>query len=1141
MSKKFRYFSLIMMLIVFVSIGAVCAADVNDSNTSTNISDSSVQNVTNIAVPNSVDLNNSTSVSDLNSSSNLESDDSGLKVNYTTSIDNTKNSITEDSDIKTDVLNKSSVNTVVNNQTNKNSNANTTVNNNSLIKSTNTTVNKISKLKVSSLSLKTTSTPTSFSISQIVSAARTVRAYYALYGKLPSTVTVGSVNLSLSQFLYYESKAIDQLNSGSTANIAIISNNLNEPSSPNRGDSVNGNLYKAGYVDSATRTYKFILNYNQGPNYSTTTVGRVSYNRLIEAFAAVLDYYGTNKQLPSYINVKYNSKTTTPADINTVNSFSINQIISAAKVVRNYYKTNGKLPSTVTVGSVKLSLAQFLYYESVAISQLNSGNTANIAIVNNTLNEPSSPNRGDSVNGNLTKSGYVDSATRTYKFILNYNQGPNYSTTTIGRVSYNRLIEAFSAVLEYYGTNKQLPNYVYVKYNAITNTPAGISSNSTNSSTSNNTKPSNNANSSTNISVINKTNEFTISQITSAAKVVRAYYLANGKLPSTVTVGSTKLSLAQFLYYESVAISQLNSGNTKNIAIVNKTFNEPSSPNSGDSINGNLTKSAYADSATRTYKFILNYNQGPNYSTTTLGRVSYNKLIETFSNVLEYYDSHKTLPSNVLVNTNFTGNYTYFVVSSSGTYVNGSKFVVVLKDAFDNTVANKKVVFTLNGKEYTGTTDAKGVVYITIPVLNNGNYNVSYKYTDTNNRLSSSNSTTIKVVKNVTTISGSDLTTTNKSNEKFSITLKDAFGNLIANQKVQFRISGSNIVYEATTNAKGVASLAINLPAGNYTITYTFGGNSNYPKSTGSSKIFVTNAAVNSNSFTINQIISAAKTVKAYYATNKQLPSTVTVGSVKLSLAQFLYYESRAISQLNAGDLSNIDIINNTLNEPSSPNSGDSVNNDLSKDGYVDSATRTYKFILNYNQGPNYSTTTIGRVSYNALIEAFSRVLADYGDNKQLPSSISIDTTSSNSYSGTDHAASNSEITALALKITGNLTSDYDKAVALFNWVRDNIEYNYYSNSLQGAALTLTRGSGNCCDQSNLLVSMCRVVGLTVRYVHGYCHFSDGWYGHVWTEIYVNGNWYSADPVSTRNTFGAINNWNTETATYFNRYTYLPF
>ncbi|OWT32564.1 hypothetical protein BGI41_07020 [Methanobrevibacter sp. 87.7] len=969
-----------MMLIVFVSIGGICATDVNDFNSSTNISDSSVQNVTNVAVSNSVDMFNSTNVSELNLDPDCESNDSGLIYDGTTStVGNNKDISTEDSD--NNLNNQPSIindNSVVNNPTSKNSNVDNNVvsNNNSLVKNTNTSSNTVvPKVKISSLTLKSTSVPTSFSISDIISASRTVRAYYASNGKLPSYVTIGSVRVSLSQFLYYECKAIDQLNSGNAANIPIIKNNLNEPSSPNSGDSVNGNLNKAGYVDSATRTYKFILNYNQGPNYSTTTVGRVSYNRLIEAFAAVLDYYGTNKQLPSYINVKYNAITGTPAGTSTK-------------------------PST----------------------------------------------------------------------------------------------------------------------------------NSTNSS----------SNSNNTTTVISK-NEFTINQITSAAKVVRAYYLANGKLPTTVTVGSVKLSLAQFLYYESVAISQLNSGNKANIAIVNRTFNEPSRPNSGDSINSNLNKAGYADSATRTYKFILNYNQGPNYSTTTVGRVSYNKLILAFTEVLEYYNNQKTLPANVLVNTNFAGNYTYFTVASSGTYVNGSKFVVVLKDVFGNTVTNKKVVFTLNGKEYTGTTDAKGTVYITIPVLNNGNYNVSYKYTDSNSKLSSSNSTTIKVVKNVTTISGNDLTTTNKSNDKFSITLKDAFGNLIANQKVQFRISGSNVVYEATTNAKGVASLAINLPAGNYTITYTFDGNSNYPKSSGSSKIIVNNMVVNSNSFTIDQIISAAKTAKSYYETNKKLPSTVTIGSTKLSLAQFLYYESKAISQLNAGDLSNIAIVNNTLNEPSSPNSGDSVSNDLSKEGYVDSATRTYKFILNYNQGPNYSTTTIGRVSYNALIEAFSRVLAYYGDNKKLPTSISIDTTTTNSYNGNDFAANNAQITALALELTANLTSDYDKAYTLFNWVRDNIKYSYYYNSQQGAALTLTRGSGNCCDQSNLLVSMCRVVGLNVRYVHGYCHFTDGWYGHVLTEINVDGKWYSADPVSTRNTFGVINNWDTYSATYYNRYTYLPF
>ncbi|OWT33866.1 hypothetical protein BGI41_00250 [Methanobrevibacter sp. 87.7] len=951
-------------------------------------------------------------------------------------------------------------------------------------------------------------------------------------------------------------------------------------------------------------------------------------------------------------------------------SFTIDQIVSAAKTVKAYYATNGKLPSTVTIGSVKVSLAQFLYYESKAISQLNSGNTADIAIVKS-LSEPSSPNSGDSVNGNLYKAGYVDSATRTYKFILNYNQGPNYSTTTIGRVSYNRLIEAFSVVLDYYGTNKQLPSFINVKYNSRTTT-----SSSTSAPTS-----------------------FTVNQIVSAAKTVKAYYINNGKLPSSVTIGSVKVSLAQFLYYESRAISQLNDGNTANIAIV-KSLSEPSSPNLGDSINSNLTKAGYVDSATRTYKFILNYNQGPNYSTTTVGRVSYNKLIETFADVLISYESNNKLPTSVVVNTNeVVGNYTYFTVLSNGvdgTYFEGNNFSLVLKDALGNGVNNKNVVVNLNNRVYNLVTDNNGIVYLVIPVLNNGNYNVSYSYTDSNSKLSSNGSTTIKVIKNITTIKGNDLNTTSKSGAKFNVTLKDAFGNPISNQNIQFRLNNSTIIYNATTNSNGVASLAINLIAGDYTITYTFVSNNQYPGVTGTSKIHVVN--VIPTSLSIDQIVSAAKVVKEYYATNGELPSTVTIGSVKVSLAQFLYYESRAISQLNSGNTNSITIVD-SLDEPSSPNLGDAINGNLNKADYVDSATRTYKFILNYEQGPNYSTTTIGRVSYNALINAFSVILDYYGVNKKLPANISIkgnittivnentgNTNSSNSnyltidqivsaakvvkeyyaangelpstvtigsvkislaqflyyesraisqlnsgntsniaiigsldepsspntgdaisdnlnladyvdsatrtykfilnyeqgpnYSTTalgkvsynalieafsrvlafygnndqlpnyvvidtdDDSGSNadtSSIAALAKSLTAGLSSQYDMAVTMFNWVRDNVVYDYYYNSQQGAALTLTRRSGNCCDQSNLYVAMCRAVGVTIRYVHGYCQFTDGWYGHVWTEVYVNGKWYSADCISTRNTFGVINNWNTNTVTIYNRYTNLPF
>ena len=70
---------------------------------------------------------------------------------------------------------------------------------------------------------------------------------------------------------------------------------------------------------------------------------------------------------------------------------------------------------------------------------------------------------------------------------------------------------------------------------------------------------------------------------------------------------------------------------------------------------------------------------------------------------------------------------------------------------------------------------------------------------------------------------------------------------------------------------------------------------------------------------------------------------------------------------------------------------------------------------------------------------------------------------------------------------------------------------------------------------------MARSVGLTVRFDTGYCKFSSGSYGHVWTQFLVDGSWINADPTSTRNSFGVINNWDTKS--YVDRGTYdiLPY
>ena len=121
------------------------------------------------------------------------------------------------------------------------------------------------------------------------------------------------------------------------------------------------------------------------------------------------------------------------------------------------------------------------------------------------------------------------------------------------------------------------------------------------------------------------------------------------------------------------------------------------------------------------------------------------------------------------------------------------------------------------------------------------------------------------------------------------------------------------------------------------------------------------------------------------------------------------------------------------------------------------------------------------------------------------------------------------------------MISDRDKAVALFNYVRDNIAYSFYYNTQKGAEGTLIAGSGNCCDQAQLLVAMARAVGLTVRFATGYCTFSSGSYGHVWVQFYIDGTWINADPVSNRNSFGVINNWNTNTYTSRGVYDILPY
>jgi len=137
--------------------------------------------------------------------------------------------------------------------------------------------------------------------------------------------------------------------------------------------------------------------------------------------------------------------------------------------------------------------------------------------------------------------------------------------------------------------------------------------------------------------------------------------------------------------------------------------------------------------------------------------------------------------------------------------------------------------------------------------------------------------------------------------------------------------------------------------------------------------------------------------------------------------------------------------------------------------------------------------------------------------------------------------SNDSRIISLANRLTTGKSSSYDRAVTIFNWVRDNIPYSFYYNTKHGAVGTLNNGTGNCCDHSHLVVALARAAGIPARYEQGICKFSDGTFGHVWAQLYVNGRWYLADSISARNTFGVINNWDTSNWTFVGIYAELPF
>ena len=146
-------------------------------------------------------------------------------------------------------------------------------------------------------------------------------------------------------------------------------------------------------------------------------------------------------------------------------------------------------------------------------------------------------------------------------------------------------------------------------------------------------------------------------------------------------------------------------------------------------------------------------------------------------------------------------------------YKDGTRMVAVLTDYKGNPIANATVYFSINGVTYVRTTDVNGSASIGLN-LGSGVYGASVYYngSDMYDKVSKNITVTINP-----TVLADDLVKMYKNATKFSAKFTDSTGKALVNSDVRFNING--VFYTRTTDANGVASLAINLRPGDYILT----------------------------------------------------------------------------------------------------------------------------------------------------------------------------------------------------------------------------------------------------------------------------------------------------------------------------------
>ena len=153
-----------------------------------------------------------------------------------------------------------------------------------------------------------------------------------------------------------------------------------------------------------------------------------------------------------------------------------------------------------------------------------------------------------------------------------------------------------------------------------------------------------------------------------------------------------------------------------------------------------------------------------------------------------------------------------------------------------------------------------GVTQFTIPdTFSIGSYNARLTYGGNNKYDAVSAFDTFSVISYTTSLTSSNVVMYYKDGSKYSVKLQDNNANPLANKAVVFNIRG--VDYTRYTDYNGIASIAINLDSGKYTVSAKYSGDANHGES------YVYNTIEVKSTISSNDVTKHYRNDTQYYAT----------------------------------------------------------------------------------------------------------------------------------------------------------------------------------------------------------------------------------------------------------------------------------